>query len=230
MRMLLAAMAAVLVAPAAQAEVVTVRFTGKIDYVHYVTDPFGVPDIAGPLAAPLDYRYDVTFDTAIGSLVVVPGTSALAGIGYSVSPIRRWSLTINGTTDAGENVAGDLYNNTVGRFGNASAGGWSVSYDGGVGGKKYWAASVNLTSYTGNSHIFGDPFANKNGVGVASFHHYQTRADGSFSHLYWLGADVRTATVLAGVPEPATWALMITGFGAAGTAMRRRTAVRFARA
>ena len=31
---------------------------------------------------------------------------------------------------------------------------------------------------------------------------------------------------IAGVPEPATWALMILGFGATGAAMRRRSAVR----
>lgn len=38
---------------------------------------------------------------------------------------------------------------------------------------------------------------------------------------------VLTATVGAGaVPEPATWALMIVGFGAVGGAMRRRSAVR----
>lgn len=33
---------------------------------------------------------------------------------------------------------------------------------------------------------------------------------------------------VAGVPEPATWALMILGFGAVGGAMRRRSAVRTA--
>ena len=39
------------------------------------------------------------------------------------------------------------------------------------------------------------------------------------------------AAQLGGVPEPATWALMILGFGAVGGAMRRRnakTSVRFA--
>ena len=32
------------------------------------------------------------------------------------------------------------------------------------------------------------------------------------------------ATVTSGVPEPATWAMMITGFGMIGGAMRRRKA------
>ena len=37
--------------------------------------------------------------------------------------------------------------------------------------------------------------------------------------------NVRVNGALAGVPEPATWALMILGFGAVGGAMRRRRAV-----
>ena len=35
-------------------------------------------------------------------------------------------------------------------------------------------------------------------------------------------------TGVAGVPEPATWAMMIAGFGLAGAAMRRRTRIAFA--
>ncbi|HEV2569704.1 hypothetical protein [Sphingomonas sp.] len=138
MRVLLAAALLAGAAMPASAEEITVRFAGKINYVHYQQDPFGVPDVHGPLTTPLDYVYDLTFDTSIGTLTVIPGTSVVAGIGYSISPIRRWSLTINGVTDAGQNVPGDLYNNTVGRTGNATFGGWSVSFDGGVGNQKYW--------------------------------------------------------------------------------------------
>jgi hypothetical protein len=39
------------------------------------------------------------------------------------------------------------------------------------------------------------------------------------------GFDYRNAALPQGVPEPATWALMILGFGAAGSALRRRKAV-----
>ena len=34
-----------------------------------------------------------------------------------------------------------------------------------------------------------------------------------------------TITTVASVPEPTTWAMMITGFGVIGSAMRRRTAL-----
>ncbi|WP_217352747.1 PEPxxWA-CTERM sorting domain-containing protein [Sphingomonas sp. ID1715] len=223
MRVLLAALLLAGVAVPAQAEEVTVRFTGQLNYVHYSNDPFGVPDINGPLTPGLDYVYDLTFDTAIGSLAVVPGYSQLSGIGYAIGPIRRWSLTVNGVTDNAVRLDTDLYNNTVARSGNQSAGAWSISFDGGFGNQKYWAASINATSYAPNSHILTDPFVNQNVIGTASFWHYQARGDGSFSHLYWLAADVRSAQLVVpnGVPEPASWALMIAGFGLAGTAARR---------
>ncbi|MFT3976389.1 MAG: PEPxxWA-CTERM sorting domain-containing protein [Sphingomonas bacterium] len=51
------------------------------------------------------------------------------------------------------------------------------------------------------------------------------------NHLRWLASGSVTATpIAAAVPEPATWALMIVGFGMVGAAMRRRskTSVRFA--
>lgn len=45
--------------------------------------------------------------------------------------------------------------------------------------------------------------------------------NGSFSRA------VLTVSRVAAVPEPATWAMMILGFGAVGYAMRRRTVLRF---
>ncbi|MFD1788149.1 cistern family PEP-CTERM protein [Sphingomonas floccifaciens] len=39
-----------------------------------------------------------------------------------------------------------------------------------------------------------------------------------------------TGTITSAVPEPATWAMMMLGFGVVGYGMRRRTAVRFATA
>lgn len=43
-------------------------------------------------------------------------------------------------------------------------------------------------------------------------------------HGYWDGADISAKFELmsGAVPEPATWAMMITGFGMAGVALRRR--------
>jgi PEP-CTERM motif len=43
-----------------------------------------------------------------------------------------------------------------------------------------------------------------------------------FEQSQFLGNGTVTLSVLAGVPEPATWGMMILGFGMAGAAMRRR--------
>ena len=43
---------------------------------------------------------------------------------------------------------------------------------------------------------------------------------------YYRGTTTATVTYFAGTPEPATWALMVGGFGLVGAAMRRRRAVR----
>ncbi len=44
------------------------------------------------------------------------------------------------------------------------------------------------------------------------------------------GSDIDAVGILAAVPEPATWALMILGFGVIGYSMRRRPSVRIAQA
>lgn len=46
----------------------------------------------------------------------------------------------------------------------------------------------------------------------------------SYSDFYPLGGELSGRAVIGSVPEPATWALMIGGFGVVGGAMRRRAA------
>lgn len=57
-----------------------------------------------------------------------------------------------------------------------------------------------------------------------------TTGDGSSPHLASLGTLVETMGLTPAVPEPATWAMMIVGFGLVGGTMRRRhrATVRFA--
>ena len=62
---------------------------------------------------------------------------------------------------------------------------------------------------------------------MSGFHGFQ-RASNDISRFevegYWVGArNLSTFTeVGSAVPEPATWAMMIIGFGGAGVAIRRR--------
>lgn len=43
-------------------------------------------------------------------------------------------------------------------------------------------------------------------------------------NFYWQGVDNVRLTAVSAIPEPATWAMMITGFGMAGAMLRRRRA------
>jgi len=48
------------------------------------------------------------------------------------------------------------------------------------------------------------------------------------NHHIWFDQNLSVVPVTGGVPEPASWAMMIVGFGMVGAAMRRTTSLRFA--
>jgi hypothetical protein len=67
------------------------------------------------------------------------------------------------------------------------------------------------------------------GLGLSGGNSYQIRfgqVDNQF--FFQQGVDNVSINATVGVPEPASWALMITGFGLVGGAMRRRTKVAYA--
>lgn len=77
--------------------------------------------------------------------------------------------------------------------------------------------SVNLA---GNMNDFADQFIGLSSV--AAFN--RVTIDYGNASLYTFIDDFRLGTAAtAGVPEPATWAMMMLGFGAVGFAMRRRS-------
>jgi hypothetical protein len=96
--------------------------------------------------------------------------------------------------------------------------GSGAGYDG-----LYWANGYNLAGdlvdavsiqfAPGNAG--GWTALNLSGAGI-------TRVQFGSSNLNWLADDLSFSTAGSAVPEPATWAMMITGFGLAGTALRRR--------
>lgn len=205
----------------AEADIVTMRYTGQITHVDMPLDPFGIPDINGPLAQSLGYVFDLKFDTSIGTLLSDPFNSILLGLQTNPT-IRSWKLTINGVTDAGQFDPGELYNNEVGRTGGPASGQVSALLDGGLFNVEYWGVTIGASSTAANTPNFTDPFVAQNVTGGARFNHY-LQSGGVFSHLYQIRGTVTDVSIVqAGVPEPATWAMMIVGFGGAGAMLRRR--------
>lgn len=96
-------------------------------------------------------------------------------------------------------------------------GGSGAGYDG-----LYWANAYNIDGDLVDSYsvqfapgnVGGWTALNLAGAGI-------TRVQFGSSNLNWLADDL-SFTVGGAVPEPATWAMMITGFGLAGAALRRR--------
>ena len=53
-------------------------------------------------------------------------------------------------------------------------------------------------------------------------HHRRHQTSGNAGNNCCYGAAIDNVAVTAGVPEPATWALMLVGFGGLGAALRSR--------
>lgn len=129
----------------------------------------------------------------------------------------RWSnadglthdLFATGTDDSGA-AAGTLIGIDRGLY---SAGGFSAPYGALVG------------NIGGVFHLLGTSFDGAAwGAGALTLYYWDSN---SSDNTQFVTAEV-TSNVLPSVPEPATWALMITGFGLVGAAMRGRRSSRLA--
>ena len=81
------------------------------------------------------------------------------------------------------------------------------------------------TAANGGTNAFGTGIVS--GVGSEKFTRYliTTRVGGEVTYLGTLGQGFALQALTATVPEPATWAMLVVGFGLVGFARRRRTAV-----
>ena len=109
----------------------------------------------------------------------------------------------------------------------------AVWYDAGAVAPKVWNAAIPLTTYDTVPSTWSPVAAGGNGVvratGAsisstawlvgAAFTPVTDRNDGF--KLAGISARLATPTVPPAVPEPATWAMMLVGFGSIGSAMRR---------
>ena len=189
------------------------------------------PAAAATLTTPLpggNEQSGIMFDVVVGASAVTfqslgvnvnPGTfdfefyTIAGGIGANTSNPAAWTLrdTFTGVTSAG---LGNLTTFNIADFGGAA--GSTVGF--------YITATVPFTGiieYT-NGTAVGDVVATDGALSILTGYGKSYPFAETFAPRNFNGS----ITYVAGmVPEPATWAMMIGGIGAAGGALRRRKAV-----
>jgi hypothetical protein len=165
-----------------------------------------------------------TYDKTLGGVQDTDGVSydiSYGGPVYGVagSPILSASITINGVTRSLTGASGGyVYTHTsplVEHYG------YDYSYDGALE-VKYDIYNYSYPAGAPGSldQNFG-PVAAANGSGFMQWYAYDYTKDAyvEFAHASF---DSGAVYSVGAVPEPASWAMMIAGFGLVGTALRRR--------
>lgn len=206
-----AALVASAFAGAAHAAIVTVQVTGTVVGVGYLNG-------FGPLTGDTPFAVTYVFDTATPGAYLDNSASTSqvyggADYGGGTSPLLSASFTVD--------------RNTL-----------NLSPDEGYYGFQSGSLSINAVQYVYPVQLLvnvTDPALPTSmytsfslDVSASAYHQgnfFRAWSDGAPTKL-----NVQTLDVdVSGVPEPASWALMVLGFGTAGSALRRRkVAVRFA--
>ena len=149
-------------------------------------------------------------------------TSSLTNGVYGLADIATFSLNLQLAIQLA-NPPGSPYLTADYEFSKSDLSAFSITMVGGVATAASWTLNP-VASYQHSSSVF-DP--------AAQSVDFQSGSDNGISFYVWpSGVKTLTATgdieatfgeVAAGVPEPASWALMIGGFGLMGCALRRRS-------
>ena len=145
----------------------------------------------------------------VGDLTFVEGGMNLIG-GNPDYGMARSLFTDNQVQGTTINIAGS-YNKFGFKLGNFFGNGGTTV-----------AITTNINSYTFNPATLS--YANN---GTLKFFGYYAVAGEYFTSVKYSGSEATGATDIqvGNVPEPASWALMIVGFGMVGATLRRRAAV-----
>jgi hypothetical protein len=226
---ILVTLAAFAVAQPASAAIIELTSTGTLSSGFDQSGRFGAAntDLTGLAYSAVEY-----FDTSLGFYTDrgALGDNIVGGIGsVTGTPGFAWgSVTINGVT---VDIQGDAFSFLIASPGATSAG--SLLYQVHDGGFETTAQleihlnpTVVLPLYSIFDGFHGDCLGSDECTGGFLF----AKTSGPPNAVYYAdygnfdgeSYDIR---VLGAVPEPATWAMMILGFGLVGGALRRRAAV-----
>ncbi|HPU16074.1 MAG TPA: PEPxxWA-CTERM sorting domain-containing protein [Polymorphobacter sp.] len=226
-RLLAAATAAagLLAAMPAAAVVKIAKYTGTVLYGNDQTGVFAAPgsDLTG-----YSWVATYTYDRSLGGIQSTDGVNydySYGGPGYGVagSPVLSSTITINGVTKSVSGTyAGLVYTTT-----SPGVEHYAQDYsDDGVTRRDNY--NHNIGNPAGAPASLDQNFGPVAGTGTYGVVQWTTfdYAAGSFTEFAYVALNADTVySVGNAVPEPASWALMITGFGMVGGALRRRRIV-----
>lgn len=215
---------AVVLARPVEAAIMQATWTGVV--TDYGTDNAGIWGPAGGSLLGLTASAVFKYDTTIGDVFTLPGLvdRVVGGTDYGQpTPILDAWIEINGIQlhFAGDaDGAAGVFNSPPGPVG-AYNYAWTNAPGGNI---AYLDATANfVSSVVDMTHPFQVSFSNPfDAYAEANFYDIQTN-----TLQYEVVIDTKTLTVerldaVGGVPEPASWTLMILGFGTAGAVLRRR--------
>ena len=224
-------------AGSAMAAVVIAEFRGTVTTGFGSPSVFGTSDLVGQA---LTVRYRI--DTEIGGFAFVGSPAGVFTVlmddSVEGSPLRQASIRINGQTDVIDysipnfDTQVSYFSNPAGPYGSFGLVAYASRYVPSVvsvngEGLEYAAISMNAGGPAVMPFDLSDGWSPSSVMAGGNFAHQVGIPGGGFEYAYSFTAsftNARIFEVAAGVPEPATWALMIGGFGLAGGALRRRRA------
>ena len=233
---LLGAVAAVVVGGAASAAIATATYRGTISNGF---DESGVFGMAGRDLGGLDFQVAFSTNTLANATVYEDSStsSIYGGAADATEDPTSAVLTIDGQSVAfGLGYAGQVYEYDSGNFEqvahNASPD-YSVTCDQNQCLQSYRNVYASIYGFGADFLSGGANFRRSSGhydlgQGSVAYGGFSDVLNAEFtpaaggSHNNYANFTITSVTFGGGVPEPATWALMIGGFGLAGVAMRRR--------
>jgi hypothetical protein len=176
--------------------------------------------------------YQLPYDSALHGVTDNPAVSSIVTVGgHQIDLVAVHTYETDGTAYrsalAGNDAFSEVYDLSSGE--STTLDGYTMAYTYADVGSYVTAISPSPDYHSAMSYTVGPGDLTQGSVEFDSFDNttgYFTAENFTFSvssvTVSSSRADLSTDAFYYGVPEPATWALMLTGFGGAGAALRRR--------